>query len=103
MAPNDRRTEALDIASGLFLRFGYRKTSMDDVARAVGVSRQGLYLWFPNKQALFTATVEALMQRIEDPTRPAHRAKLEGVLVLRGSTASAKIPGFCAERRRYPV
>ncbi|TDT74786.1 LacI family transcriptional regulator [Litoreibacter halocynthiae] len=35
-------------------------------------------------------TVEALMQRIEDPTRPAHRAKLEGALILRGSTAPAK-------------
>ena len=42
----------------LFLRFGYRKTSMDDIARAAGVSRQALYLWFPNKEALFCAVVD---------------------------------------------
>lgn len=65
-APDDRRAEALLIAFGLFLRFGYRKTSMDDVARAVGVSRQGLYVWYPNKGALFGAVVEhALDQMLE--------------------------------------
>jgi AcrR family transcriptional regulator len=43
----------LDAAVGVFARFGYRKTSMDDVARAAGVSRQGLYLSFANKEELF--------------------------------------------------
>jgi TetR/AcrR family transcriptional regulator of autoinduction and epiphytic fitness len=43
----------LDAAVGVFARFGFRKTSMDDVARAAGVSRQGLYLSFANKEELF--------------------------------------------------
>jgi TetR/AcrR family transcriptional regulator, regulator of autoinduction and epiphytic fitness len=43
----------LDAAVGVFARFGYRKTSMDDVARAAGVSRQGLYLSYANKEELF--------------------------------------------------
>jgi TetR/AcrR family transcriptional regulator of autoinduction and epiphytic fitness len=38
---------------GVFARFGFRKTSMDDIARAAGVSRQGLYLSFANKEELF--------------------------------------------------
>jgi len=42
---------------GVFARFGYRKTSMDDVARAAGVSRQGLYLSFANKEELFRRAV----------------------------------------------
>jgi AcrR family transcriptional regulator len=62
---------------GVFARFGYRKASMDDVARAAGVSRQGLYLSFANKEELFrravahslrsqlTAAVGAL-SRVED-------------------------------------
>jgi AcrR family transcriptional regulator len=48
----------LDAAVGVFARFGYRKTSMDDVARAAGVSRQGLYLSFANKEELFRRAVE---------------------------------------------
>jgi AcrR family transcriptional regulator len=52
-----RRAALLDAAIGVFARFGYRKTSMDEVARAAGVSRQGLYLYFATKDELFRATV----------------------------------------------
>ncbi len=45
--PADARQAAvLEAAVGVFARYGYRKTSMDEVARAAGVSRQGLYLQF---------------------------------------------------------
>jgi AcrR family transcriptional regulator len=53
-----RQLAVLDAAVGVFARFGYRKTSMDEVARAAGVSRQGLYLQFANKEELFRKAVE---------------------------------------------
>jgi AcrR family transcriptional regulator len=53
-----RLCAVLDAAIAVFARFGYRKTSMDDVARAAGVSRQGLYLSFANKEELFRRAVE---------------------------------------------
>jgi TetR/AcrR family transcriptional regulator of autoinduction and epiphytic fitness len=56
--PAQRISALLDAAVGVFARFGYRKTSMDDVARAAGVSRQGLYLSFANKEELFRRAVE---------------------------------------------
>ncbi len=62
---NQRRIAALDTAFALFVRFGYRKTSMDEIARAVGVSRQGLYNWFPNKKALFTAVYQHIAETTE--------------------------------------
>ncbi|MEU9883525.1 TetR/AcrR family transcriptional regulator [Streptomyces phaeochromogenes] len=40
-----------------FGRYGFRKTSMEDVARSAGISRQGLYLRYANKEALFRAAV----------------------------------------------
>jgi AcrR family transcriptional regulator len=52
-----RRTALLDAAINVFARFGYRKTSMDEVARSAHVSRQGLYLYFANKEELFRAAV----------------------------------------------
>jgi AcrR family transcriptional regulator len=48
----------LEAAVGVFARYGYRKTSMEDVARAAGVSRQGLYLSFANKEELFRRALE---------------------------------------------
>jgi len=53
-----RRTALLESALGVFLRFGYRKTSMDEVAQAAQISRQGLYLHFATKEELFRATVQ---------------------------------------------
>ena len=52
------REQALANALDVFLRYGYRKASMEDLARAVGVSRQWLYLQFGSKEQLFQAGVE---------------------------------------------
>jgi AcrR family transcriptional regulator len=63
-ADSDSRLSAvLDAAVGVFARFGYRKTSMEDVARAAGISRQGLYLSFANKEELFRRAVEHSLSR----------------------------------------
>lgn len=59
----ERRAELLDAALGVFARYGYRKASMDEVARAAGLSRQGLYLHFPSKDVLFRAVVAFLLDR----------------------------------------
>jgi AcrR family transcriptional regulator len=53
-----RQLAVLDAAVGVFARYGFRKASMDEVARAAGVSRQGLYLQFANKEELFRKAVE---------------------------------------------
>lgn len=57
-----RRRRLLDAALSVFLRFGYRKTSMDEIARAAGVSRQGLYLHFATKEELFRGAVQHFLQ-----------------------------------------
>jgi AcrR family transcriptional regulator len=52
-----RVEQVLTVALEVFGRHGFRKTSMEDVARAADLSRQGLYLHFPNKEILFQAAV----------------------------------------------
>jgi AcrR family transcriptional regulator len=56
-----RQAALLDAAVGVFARYGFRKTSMEEVARAAGVSRQGLYLQFANKEELFRKAVDHLL------------------------------------------
>jgi AcrR family transcriptional regulator len=56
-----RQQKLLEAALGVFLRYGFRKTSMDEVARAARISRQGLYLHFKTKEELFRATVQYLL------------------------------------------
>jgi AcrR family transcriptional regulator len=70
----DRRIGLLDAAASVFLRFGYRKASMDDVAAAAGLSRQALYLRFANKDELFRAAVQHVLDSSLDAARTALRA-----------------------------
>lgn len=67
--PDDRGPQILAAALETFLRYGYRRTTMEDIARQVGVSRPTLYLSFPNKQAVFRAVVGAGQDRLLDEVR----------------------------------
>ncbi len=77
-AEDPKRAALLEAAFGVFARFGYRKTSMDEVARAAQHSRQGLYLHFANKEELFRAgvqhtiatTTEDALRALQTPGRP---------------------------------
>jgi TetR/AcrR family transcriptional regulator, regulator of autoinduction and epiphytic fitness len=44
----------------LFTRYGYRKTSIDDIAQAAQVAKRTVYLHFENKAAVFLAILEYL-------------------------------------------
>src|SRR4051812_33099442 len=52
-----RRERVLAAALEVFGRYGFRKASMDEIARTAEMSRQGLYLRFASKEALFRAAV----------------------------------------------
>ena len=49
-----RRAAIVRASRDVFLRYGFARTTMDDLARAGGVSRPGLYLVFPGKNELFS-------------------------------------------------
>ena len=59
---DSRRSALLDAALAVFTRYGYQKTSMDEVARSAQLSRQGLYLHFATKEELFQAAVRNALE-----------------------------------------
>ncbi|AOP33785.1 hypothetical protein A0128_07975 [Leptospira tipperaryensis] len=65
----DRKTDILNSALIVFFKYGFRKTSMDEVARAADVSRQGLYLHFATKEDLFRAVVQNTLQNSLDAAK----------------------------------
>ncbi|MGT2425419.1 TetR/AcrR family transcriptional regulator [Amnibacterium kyonggiense] len=58
-----RRESVLEAALTTFARFGFRKTSMDDVAADAHISRPGLYFLFSSKAELFRAATERAVER----------------------------------------
>jgi AcrR family transcriptional regulator len=68
-----RAVRILEAASDLFAHYGFDKTTMDDIARAAGVSKGAIYLHFRGKDDLFDALIAhesallqtLIMQRLE--------------------------------------
>lgn len=56
--PETTRDSILEAARGRFLRFGPRKTTMDEVARAAGCSRTTLYAHFRNMEDLYGSLLD---------------------------------------------
>jgi AcrR family transcriptional regulator len=65
-----RQAHVLETALTVFLRHGFRKTSMEDIAKAAGISRQGIYLHFKDKDAIFSASIR---KTLDDGTQAANR------------------------------
>ena len=56
--PEVRRQEIIDTALKLFGEKGYEKTSITDIAKAIGVAQGLCYRYFPSKEALFDSAIE---------------------------------------------
>lgn len=82
----DRRSEIVDLASQMFARHGFHGTSMDDLGAAVGLSGPALYRYFPGKEAILSAMLVDISERLLDGGRqrvadnPDARQRLEALV-----------------------
>jgi TetR/AcrR family transcriptional regulator of autoinduction and epiphytic fitness len=58
-----KKSKILTAARSVFLRYGYKRISMNDIAEAAGVSRATLYLLFKDKEQIF---VGVFMQWVDE-------------------------------------
>jgi AcrR family transcriptional regulator len=58
----------------LFTQYGYRKTSIDDIAEAAQVAKRTVYLHFENKAAVFLAILEYLADQVRQRCDTAENA-----------------------------
>jgi AcrR family transcriptional regulator len=70
-APDEKLGRAIDAGADVFLRYGYARTTMGDIAKAAGMSRPALYLLFPGKEQVFAAATMFLARRRLDEIRTA--------------------------------
>ena len=58
-----KKAKVLETAQSVFFRYGYRRTTMGDLASAAGVSRPALYLLYCNKEQVFEAVLRDFLSR----------------------------------------
>jgi AcrR family transcriptional regulator len=63
------REVLLDSAERLLGRYGYRKTTVDDVAREAGVGKGTVYLYFESKEELILGTIDRIVDRLIERLR----------------------------------
>lgn len=59
-----RRAAILTAALRVFGRYGYRRASIDDIAREADIGKGTVYLSFTGKEEIFQALSQSLMQRM---------------------------------------
>lgn len=85
------RETLLSAATETFGRYGYKKTSIDDIARRAGLGKGTVYLHFESKEELFGAVVRRLWTTA--------LAEVEAA-VARARTPLAKVRVFLESRQR---
>jgi TetR/AcrR family fatty acid metabolism transcriptional regulator len=73
-ARGKKRLKLIEAAIGLFVVHGYRKTSIDDIARAAGIAKGTVYLYFATKPDILLVACAyeklrlfAVLDGFEDP------------------------------------
>jgi TetR/AcrR family transcriptional repressor of mexJK operon len=106
-------TQVLDGAREVFLRDGFEAASVDEIARAAGVSKATLYAYFPDKRLLFmeVAKVECRRQAeatlelldAESPVAEVLTLAAERITAFTTSEFGQRIFRIClAEADRFP-
>jgi AcrR family transcriptional regulator len=65
----EREEQMIEVASALFAEHGFGGCSMDDIARASGITKPMLYAYFDSKEGLFAACAERAGARLRHELR----------------------------------
>ncbi len=113
--PGDRPQQILEAALRVFQRDGFRRATVDDVAREAGITKGTVYLYFDSKEALFIATVRAQFRRVfdllpaisledgEDPEQTTRRVGKEFMRALMTEEVAVALPMILAEAPHLPA
>ena len=84
MAKNSalRKEAILDAAIGQFSRYGFKKTSLSDIAEVLGISAAALFRYFTDKRALYQAAAGRGLMRWQEAAFSAVEKEREPVRAL---------------------
>ena len=61
----DKKEAVINTARDLFQKYGYKKVSMDDIAKTSGVTKKTIYTYFKDKDSMFLYFIEEELQKMK--------------------------------------
>ena len=61
----DKKEAVINTARDLFQRHGYKKVSMDEIAKTSGVTKKTIYTYFKDKDSMFLYFIEEELQKMK--------------------------------------
>jgi len=96
----------LQAATRLFFENGFQKVSVDDIAKAAGMTKATVYYYFDTKAVLFKETIVSLMRRIRErimqilsTDKPLYDRLFDVTIAHLQATTSIDLDGFMRESR----
>ena len=71
--PKEKHESILTAAKQLFGHYGYRRTSIDDIAQEARIAKGTVYLYFKSKEEIFRALCQQLLDTVLEATEEACR------------------------------
>ena len=78
----DTRQNLINNASEIFMKYGFFKTTMDDLARELKISKKTIYKYFSSKESLINAIIQNLMNFVKTNINRIVSGKENSVLKL---------------------
>lgn len=79
----DTRDAILDAADRLLARYGYRKMTIEDIAREVGIGKGTIYLHFSSKEEVVLSHVDRIVERLKERLWAIARTEATAAIRLR--------------------
>jgi len=93
--PETRRDQLLEAAGELFLKNGYKDTSVNSIVESIGVSKGTFYYYFDSKEGVLDGLVEKLGEPIYE--------EIDEIVSRDSSTAIEKLNDIFAASRRIKL
>ena len=92
MKKEEKKQKVLKAAAECFARYGYDKTTLEDIGKVVGLNKASLYYYYKNKENIFCDVIlqeaDVFMQDLQKKVRTAR-------------TAESRILNYMTERLNY--
>ena len=101
------RNSIVDAAGVVFSKYGYKKTTMDDIAMALGKGKSSIYYYFRNKEEIFEAVLEKevilLKSKLQNAvSRKKHyKGKLKAYILTRMQGIESMLNFYSAVKNEY--